>query len=89
MKGRKDADKQEAVLQHETVATRIDELLTLYRRQETAAEAFGDAVKKCAEDSGFLASVVRRFVTARAGERFHEKHRENEQLELLFTEVGE
>ena len=59
------------------------------RKAEEAAEDFASAVKATAEASGLLASVVRRFVTARAGENFEEKARECEQLSLLFDEIGE
>lgn len=88
-KGRKDREGQEAVQNHETIKTRIDELTRLHRRSKEASEEFSEAIKKAAEDSGFLATVVRRFVVARSGERFLEKQRENQQLELLFTELGE
>jgi len=87
--GRKDAEKQPAVERPEALVKRLDELITLYRRQVTASEEFGDAVRATAEESGMLASNVRRFVLARAGERFVEKAREVAQLALIFEEIGE
>lgn len=88
-KGRQGKEGQEAALNHETVANRIEELVTLQHKAKEAADAYSDGIKATAEASGFLASEVRKFVTARAGERFHEKKRAVEQLSLLFEEVGE
>ena len=67
----------------------MDALVKLKVRADEAAEDFAEAVKKTAEQAGLLATVVRRFVVARAGEKFEEKRRECEQLDLLFSEVGE
>jgi hypothetical protein len=36
-----------------------------------------------------LASVISKFVKARAGDKFQEKKRENAQLGILFDDVGE
>ena len=88
-RGRKDAEKQETVLNPESVETKIEHLITLKRKVETATSDYSDAIKAVAETSGFLASQVRKFVTARAGERFEEKKREATQFVLLFDEVGE
>ena len=87
--GRKDSDKQPAVERPEGLVKKLDELITLYRRQATASEEFGDAVRATAEESGMLAKNVRSFVLARAGERFHEKKREVAQLAFIFEEIGE
>jgi len=88
-KGRVSPDKQEQVQRPQVIDERVDELVHLKTAADEAAESFADAIKKAAEDSGLLASVVRRFVVARAGEKFEEKKRECEQLSLLFEEVGE
>jgi hypothetical protein len=88
-RGRKGADKQEQVERPQIVDERIDELVRLKTKADEASEDFSNAIKKTAEDSGLLASVVRRFVVARAGENFQEKKRECTQLALLFDEVGE
>lgn len=88
-RGRKDAEKQEAVIKTKVVKDKIDELVRLKKSAEEAAACFNDAVKAAAEKSGLLASVVRSFVTARAGEDFEGAHRKIEQLALVFEEVGE
>lgn len=88
-KGRMDADKQPAVKKAEVIAERIDELVRLHKAAGEAAEDAKSAITKAAEDSGYLASAVRKIVTARAGEKFEEKHREVEQQLELFEEVGE
>lgn len=81
-------DKQEKVEKPQIISDRADELVALKMKADQASQAFSDAIKKAAEDSGLLSSVVRRFVIARAGESFEEKRRENVQLQLLFEEVG-
>jgi hypothetical protein len=84
-----DADKQPAAQQPQVIADRIDELVKLKGAADDAAESYADSITKAAEDSGYLASVVRKFVTARAGEKFEERKRECEQQLELFEEVGE
>lgn len=88
-KGRMDADKQPAVKQPKIISERIDELVRLHNAAGMAAEVAKEAITKAAEDSGYLASAVRKLVTARAGEKFEEKHREVAQQAELFDEVGE
>lgn len=87
-RGRKDADKQEQVIKTKIVKDRVDQLVQLKNNADSAATDFNDAVKKAAEDSGLLASSVRKFVVARAGEKFEEEQRKCTQLSLLFEEVG-
>lgn len=88
-KGRKDPERQEAVLRHEVIEKRIEELTKLHHRIKDAQEAFSEAIKRAATDSGFNASVVRRFVAARASEEYEKRRRDSAQLELLFEEMGE
>jgi len=87
-KGRMDADKQPAVKKPKVIHDRIDELVRLHNKASEASEDVKTAITKAAEDSGYLASAVRKIVTARAGEKFEEKHREVEQQAELFDEVG-
>ena len=87
-KGRKDASKQEAVIEPKVLKTRMPELVKLKKAADSAAEEFNDAVKAAAEKSGLLASVVRRAAVASAGEDFEAKHREVEQLQLAFDAVA-
>ena len=88
-RARKDEAGQEAAIKLESLVKKIDELITLKRKVETASADYGDAIKAAAEESGLQASTVRRFVTARAGERFNEIKRDVDQLALVFDEVGE
>lgn len=67
----------------------IDELVRLYNQQQAAAEKCSTAIKAAAEKSGLLANVLRKFVKARAGDKFQEAKRTVEQLSLVFEEVGE
>ena len=77
------------MIKHESLATRMDALVKLHHAAHSAGEELNDAVKVAAEESGFLASVVRKFVTAQAGENFEEAKRKCEQLSLCFEEIGE
>lgn len=87
--GRKDKDKQEAVIRCDVVRENIADLILLYNRAGAAATDYGDKVKAIAEMSGLLASTIRRFVTARAGNDFAEDKRKVQQMALVFDEVGE
>lgn len=88
-KGRTDRSGQEAVIDVSEVRDRIQTLVDLYRLHEDSGKDLNEGIKATAEASGLLASVVRKLVVARAGERFKEKAREVEQLALVFDEVGE
>lgn len=87
-RGRQGAGKQTGVKQPKVVADRIDELVDLTVKSKTAKEKLDEAITKCAEDSNYLAVAVKKFVTARAGEKFEEKHREIDQQAELFDKVG-
>jgi len=88
-RARKNRDKQEAVADADVLKKRIGELVHLYKEHQEADQVLNDAIKAAAEASGILASVVRKFVVARAGENFQEKAREVEQLQFVFQSVGE
>ena len=87
-RGRRDGG-QEQVIKVGVVKARIGELVDLHRESETAKEALSDAIKATAQEAGLEASVVKRFVAARAGDGFLKSRRKSEQLELLFDQVGE
>ncbi|MDA8260241.1 MAG: hypothetical protein M0Z99_32185 [Betaproteobacteria bacterium] len=87
-RGRKDAEKQEAVIKMKEVKDRIEDLVKLYNAAGDANDKLNDAIKATAEKAGLLSSVVRKFVVARAGENFEEAKRNVEQLSLCFDEVG-
>ena len=87
-RGRKNADKQEAIITMQPIKDAIDDLVGLHEKAAAASEKFNDAVKATAEKSGLLASVVRKFVQARAGEKFDEEKTKCEQLSLVFEEIG-
>jgi hypothetical protein len=88
-RGRIDSDQQDAVIKLDPVREKVEYLEQLYGDSCAAAEEFAEAVKSVAEQSGLLAAVVRKFVVARASEKFDEKKRQCEQLSLLFDDVGE
>lgn len=84
-RGRKDQG-QEAVIKLESVNTRIDDLVELYKKAEEAAQVFKDAIKKTAEESGLLAASVSTFIKARASdeEAFEQKKTKVMQMALIF-----
>jgi hypothetical protein len=89
-RGRKDQTTgQEAAITLRPIKDSIGELVTLYIQQQQSAAACSDAIKAAAEKAGLLANVVRKFVKARAGEKFAEAKRTVEQLSLVFDEIGE
>jgi hypothetical protein len=88
-KGRKDADKQEAVTKPKVVKGKIDELVKLYNRAYESGNDFSEAIKVVAESSGYNAGALRKFVVARANDKFADKKRDVEQQMELFEEVGE
>lgn len=87
-RGRIDKDKQDAVIKLKVVRDKVDHLMELHQASRIASEDFSAAINHVAEEAGLLASVVRRFVVAKAGEKYSEKKRECEQLSLLFEDVG-
>jgi len=87
--GRIAPDGQEAVRRPEVVAKRIEALETLARRQQEAGKDLSEAIKACAEESGYNAAAVRRLVSARLGDAFAERKRDAEQQLELFEDVGE
>jgi hypothetical protein len=89
-RGRKDQTTgQEAAISLRPIKDGIEELVTLYTQQQESAARCSDAIKAAAEQSGLLANVVRKFVKARAGDKFEEAKRTVEQLSLVFEELGE
>jgi hypothetical protein len=89
-RGRKDQTTgQEEAITMAPVKKSIDELVRLYTQQQAASEKCSTGIKTVAEQSGLLANVLRKFVKARAGEKFEEAKRTVEQLSLVFDEVGE
>lgn len=84
--GRRDSSGQEQVFKPESVATRADELVKLYKAQQDAATDFGDAIKATAENAGINAASLRKFIIAKAGDNFDETKAKVLQLALVFEE---
>jgi hypothetical protein len=87
-RGRKDRSGQEAVIKLAPVKERVDEMVQLYEVYKDSGAQLNEGIKALAEASGLMASVVRKFIVARAGDNFDEKKREADQLSLVFDEVG-
>jgi hypothetical protein len=87
-RGRKDKSGQEAVFSKTALVSRMPELIQAYKHAKAVNEDLNDAIKVAAEKGGVLASVVRKYVAARAGENFTEEKEKVEQLSLVFEECG-
>jgi len=87
-RGRKNPDKQEAVIETAKLKDKLSYLVKLKKAADSAAVELNDAIKATAERSGLLASVVRKVVVACAGEDYEAKHREVTQLSLAFEECA-
>ena len=87
--GRKDGSGTAAVIKTQPLKESIQELIRLFDKNATVRDDLNKAIKKVAEKTGVLSSVVRRLVAARAGDKFDEKKNEVEQLGIVFDEVGE
>lgn len=86
--GRKGRDGQEAVTKPQVVRDAISNLEDLLKKAKLADEALNDAIKKVAQESGYLASAIKKLVKARVGDSFVDKKRDAEQQLELFSEVG-
>lgn len=87
--GRKDNQGQDAVLQISELADKLQRLQKLKIQADEAKEDFSSAVKAVALKAGLLASVVRKVVAARTGDRVSDEKRKADQLSLVFEELGE
>lgn len=88
VKGRQDSSKQEKTIEVKKLDEKMDHLVSLHTACKEASTNFSDAIKAVAESSGLQASVVRRFVAAKAGDNFGDRKRDAEQLALVFEEVA-
>jgi hypothetical protein len=82
--GRQDKIGQEAIIDSSVIKEREQELVRLYNRSGEAQEDLSTAIKKTAEDSGFNAAAVRRYITAKAGDDFDKQKKHVQQLALIF-----
>lgn len=84
-RGRKDRNSgQEQIIEVGVVRDKLTELSRLYIAQVGATDAYSDAIKATAEQSGLLANVVSKYVKAMVSDKAEAKKREAEQLCLLF-----
>jgi hypothetical protein len=87
VRGRKDGQKQEKVIDLKVIKDALPELKSLKAAAKAASVDYSEAIKKKAEEAGLNSSAVRRFVDAAAGDSINERKRDAEQLSLLFDEV--
>lgn len=88
-RGRKDGDGQEAVIKLKPLKESFKELATLYTKAEDSKDKFNDAVKKVAERSGLMSSVVSKLVKAKSGEKFEDVKRTADQMSIVFAEFSD
>ena len=87
-KGRQDRSGQETVKDITKLNEDMAKLLKLRSALSDASTDYSEAVKKTAERSGFLASVVRRLADAKHGDKFDDVKRMVDQLGEAFELVG-
>lgn len=87
--GRKDGSGTEAVINLEPLRKKIDNLIALHDKASIAKGTYNDSVKKVAEQSGLMASVVKRLIAAKASDTVQDKQREAEQLSIVFDDQNE
>lgn len=85
-RGRKDSQGTEAIPTTKPVLDELRTLQNLYDKKGQAADNFNKQVKKVAEAANLNSAVVRRLVTAKAG-NFEKEKRLVEQTALLFDAV--
>jgi alkylhydroperoxidase family enzyme len=88
VRGRKDQGI-EAVPKPEVLAGKLKELVHLHNKKTEASDACNDAIKRVAEKSGLLASVVAKIVAASANDKFEDEKKKADQLSLAFEECAE
>lgn len=88
-RGRKNAEKQEAVCKPDVLEKKLKELIRLHIAAKEAATDESEAIKAAAEASGYNASNIRALVVANAGDNFSDKKRNVDQQYELFDEIGE
>lgn len=82
--GRQDNEGQEQVIDSSVIEGREDELVELKNKAAQAAEDYSEAIKKAAEDSGYNAGTVRKYIEAKAGDNFDAAKKRVTQIALIF-----
>lgn len=82
--GRKDSDGQAQVIKPKIITEREDELVDLKTKAVEAAENYSKAINQAAEDSGYNAATVRKYIEAKAGDKFDATKEKVTQLALIF-----
>jgi hypothetical protein len=82
--GRQDSEGQEQVIERGVIEEREEELVALKVAASEAAENYSEAIKKAAEDSGLNAGTVRKYIEAKAGDKFDATKKKVAQLALIF-----
>jgi len=82
--GRQDNEGQEQVIELGVIHEREDELIALKVAQVEAAENYSEGIKKAAEDSGLNAGAVKKYIEAKAGDKFDATKKKVTQLALIF-----
>ena len=75
------------IIEISIVKANIGKMVTLRRFAEDATEDYNEAVKLIAGKAGVKESALKKFVTARASDKYEEKKAECGQLHLLFEEL--
>jgi hypothetical protein len=86
-RARKANDGQEQIVVLDALKDSLEHLVELLHLAQSAAKDYSDVIKNNAEIAGIQASVLGRFVKAKAGEKFEQHERDARQLVMLFDEA--
>jgi hypothetical protein len=86
-RGRKDKGQEQVIKISELSPAIIGTLVADLMHAQEAATVFDEGVKRNAKVSGIQATVLRKFIAARASKDFEDRKRDSQQLWLLFDEL--
>lgn len=70
------------------IGGKLETLDGLCRAKRAAAKEFSEACKAIGQEARVEASVLAKYINARASESTDKASKQSEQLQLLFTEIG-
>lgn len=88
-RGRKSSDGSEETIKIKPIKDAVGELMTLYKKAETAQAEYNNARKLVSERSNCNSADLNRLIKSSAKGNFEDVRRHIEQQSVLFEAVGE
>lgn len=88
-RGRKNRDGGEETIKIQPIKEAVGELMTLYKKAQSAMGAYNDARKKVSERSNCNSADLNKLIKSSAKGDFEDVRRHIEQQQVLFESVGE